>query len=88
LNRGERSRADRTRAAIAFALNAGFVVLCPIAARIRPFPMSVVLPEGLRIAGEILVSHGLSIDALAGPVRPLGATAKLVRAKLAALITI
>ena len=77
----------------AFVLNTGFVVVCPITARIRPFPTSVVLPEGLPIAGEILVSHVRSIDALAQPIRPVGAailpeTAKLVRAKLDALIAI
>jgi len=77
----------------AFVLNTGFVVVCPITAGIRPFPTSVVLPEGLPIAGEILLSHIRSIDALARPIRPVGAaipadTAKLVRAKLAALIAI
>jgi mRNA interferase MazF len=76
-----------------FVLNTGFVVVCPITTRVRPFPTSVVLPEGLPIAGEILLSHLRSIDTLARPIRPVGAavplaTAKLVRAKLAALITI
>ena len=41
----------------AFALNTGLVLVCPITARIRPFPTSVVLPQGLPIAGEILISH-------------------------------
>jgi mRNA interferase MazF len=45
----------------------------------------------LPIAGEILLSRLRSIDALAWPIRPIGAavpreTARLVRAKLAALI--
>ena len=76
-----------------FAINTGFVVVCPITARVRPFPTSVVLPQGLPIEGEILISHLRSIDALARPIRPVGAaipeeTAKQVRAKLAALIAI
>ena len=77
----------------AFALNTGFVFVCPITTRIRPFPTSVVLPEALPIAGEILVHHLRSIDALARPLRPIGAaipakTASEVRAKLALLIAI
>jgi mRNA interferase MazF len=77
----------------AFGLNTGFVFVCPIASRVRPFPTSVVLPEGLPIAGEILLSHLRSIDIHARPIRPVGAavpaeTARQVRAKLAALIAI
>ena len=77
----------------AFVLNTGFVFVCPIASRIRPFPTSVVLPEGLPIAGEILLSHLRSIDIQARPIHPVGAavpaeTARQVRAKLAALIAI
>jgi len=77
----------------AFARNTGFALVCPISTRIRPFPTSVVLPEGLPIAGEILLSHLRSIDILARSIRPVGAavpreTASLVRAKIAALITI
>jgi mRNA interferase MazF len=52
-----------------------------------------VLPAGLPIAGEILVSHVRSIDIQARPVRYAGATvpplvAQLVRAKVNAVITI
>ncbi len=77
----------------AFTLNTGFAFVCPITSRVRPFPTSVVLPDGLPIAGEILLSHLRSIDTLACPVRSLGAAvpasvAAEVRAKLAALITI
>jgi mRNA interferase MazF len=76
-----------------FVLNTGFVFVCPIASRIRPFPTSVVLPDGLPIAGEILLSHLRSIDIHAHPVHPVGATvpaatARQVRAKLSALIAI
>jgi mRNA interferase MazF len=77
----------------AFVLNTGFVLVCPIASRVRPFPTSVILPEGLPIAGEILLSNLRSIDIHAYPIRPVGAavpaeTARHVRAKLAALIAI
>jgi len=77
----------------AFALNTGFVIVCPITTRIRPFPTSVVLPDGLPVRGEILLSHLRSIGTRARPISPVGAsvpaeTAQLVRAKLAALIAI
>ncbi len=77
----------------AFVLNTGFIIVCPITTRIRPFPTSVVLPEGLPVSGEILLSNLRSIDTRARPIRPVGAsvsaeTARVVRAKLAALITI
>jgi len=77
----------------AFALNTGFVIVCPITSRVRPFPTSVVLPDGLPIAGEILLSHVRSIDFRARPIRFAGAkappqTAHQVRVKLGALITI
>ncbi len=77
----------------ALLLNTGFAIVCPITSRIRPFPTSVVLPDGLPISGEILLSNLRSIDTRARPIRPVGAsisgaTAELVRAKLAALITI
>ena len=67
--------------------------VCPISSRVRPFPTSVVLPDGLPISGEILLSRLRSIDTLARPVRAIGAAAlpavaAEVRAKLAALITI
>lgn len=77
----------------AFTRHTGFAFVCPITTRIRPFPTSVVLPEGLPIAGEILISHLRSIDALARPIRPIGAavpprTAAEVRARLEAVIAI
>ena len=77
----------------AFTLNTGFVLVCPITSRVRPYPTSVVLPDGLPIAGEILLSNLRSIDTGARPIRYSGAgipaeTRGLVRGKLAALITI
>ena len=69
------------------------MLVCPITSRVRPFPTSVVLPDGLPIAGEVLLSHLRSLDALARPIRPVGAavpetTAAEVRVKLGALIAI
>jgi mRNA interferase MazF len=71
----------------------GLAIVCPITSKIRPFPSSVVLPEGLPLSGEILLSHVRSIDTLARPVRYAGAavpaaTAAQVRAKLTALVAI
>jgi mRNA interferase MazF len=68
-------------------------IVCPITSRVRPFPTSVVLPDGLPISGEILISHIRSVDSLVRPILFSGAhvppnIAALVRAKLAALITI
>jgi mRNA interferase MazF len=76
-----------------FTANTGLAVVCPITARIRPFPTSVVLPAGLPIAGEILTSHLRSIDTLARPIRYAGAAippdvAQHVRARLSSFLTI
>jgi mRNA interferase MazF len=78
---------------ITFTENTGLAVVCPITSRIRSFPTSVVLPPGMPITGEILVSHIRSIDTQARPVRYAGAAlpptiAQLVRAKLNIFITI
>src|ERR1700722_10827173 len=77
----------------AFTEFTNLAVVCPITSRVRPFPTSVVLPAGLPISGEILVSHLRSIDTQARPVRYAGAkvapdVAQLVRAKLNTFITI
>lgn len=71
----------------------GLAIVCPITTRVRNYPTSVVLPLGLVIAGEILVSHVRSIDTLARPVMYAGGTvprwvADEVRAKLDAMIRI
>ena len=76
-----------------FTAATGLAVVCPITSRVRPFPTSVVLPEGLPLQGEILLSHIRSIDTLARPVRYAGgavppAVAAEVRAKLGAIVTI
>jgi len=78
---------------VAFTENTNFAIVCPITSRVRPFPTSVVLPSGLPIGGEVLLSHLRSIDIAARPIRYSGAkisseTAQLVRAKLATFITI
>lgn len=77
----------------AFTHNTNFAIVCPITSHIRPFPTSVVLPPGLPVAGEILISHIRSIDTAARPVHFAGAsvsreTAQLVRAKLDSFVTI
>ena len=79
--------------AAAFSANTGLAVVCPIMSRVRPFPTSVVLPQGLPVAGEILISHVRSIDTLARPIRYAGASvpaavATEVRAKLQSFVTI
>ncbi|WP_119679653.1 type II toxin-antitoxin system PemK/MazF family toxin [Indioceanicola profundi] len=66
-------------------------IVCPVTSGVRPFPTSVVLPDGLGIAGEVLTSHVRSIDTLARPVRFSGRplperVLNELRAKLAALI--
>jgi mRNA interferase MazF len=76
-----------------FSRNTGFVILCPIATKIRPFPTSVVLPENSPIKGEILLSHIRSVDMQARPIRSARhriseRSARAVREKLAAPITI
>ena len=76
-----------------FTENTGLVVVCPITSRVRPFPTSVVLPPGLPVEGEVLISHVRSLDKLARPVLYAGgsigaALANEVRAKLAAFVTI
>jgi mRNA interferase MazF len=77
----------------AFTLNTGFALVCPITSRIRPFPTSVVLPDGLPVQGEILLSHLRSIDTRVRVLKFMGvvapaAIAREVRVKLSALITI
>jgi mRNA interferase MazF len=77
----------------AFTERSNLAIVCPITSRVRPFPTSVVLPEGLPISGEILTSHLRSIDILARPIRFTGSavsthTAQLVRAKLETFVTI
>jgi len=76
-----------------FYENTGFVIVCPITSRVRPFPTSVVLPPGLPVSGEVLVANLRSLDTLARPVLPIGAkvpeqTAREIRARLDALIAI
>ena len=76
-----------------FARNTGFVILCPMTSKVRPFPTSVVLPEDSPITGEILTSNLRSIDMRARAIRFAGVrigerTAQAVREKLEALITV
>lgn len=76
-----------------FTLNSGLAMVCPITSKVRPFPTSVILPAGLPVSGEVLLSHLRSIDAGARAVRYTGvavppATRREVRALLSVLITI
>ena len=71
----------------------GLAIVCPITSRIRNYPTGVVLPPGLVVAGEILLSHIRSIDIVARPVACAGGTvprwlAEEIRAKLDAIIRI
>src|SRR5580700_5884635 len=50
-----------------------FAVVCPITSRVRPFGLSVVLPSGLPVGGEILTSQVRSIDTMARPIGFAGA---------------
>ncbi len=76
-----------------FTANTGLAVVCPITSRVRPFPTSVVLPGGLPVAGEILVSHVRSIDTLARAIGYAGASIpshvrNAVRARLESFVTL
>lgn len=92
-----REQGGRRRAVIvsprALYVASRFVIVCPVTSRIRPFASSIVLPEGLSIAGEVLTSHVRSIDTLNRPIRfsgqrlPALALTEL-RAKLAVLLGI
>ncbi|MBC7637829.1 MAG: type II toxin-antitoxin system PemK/MazF family toxin [Acetobacteraceae bacterium] len=71
----------------------GLAIVCPITSRVRNYPTGVLLPPGLAVAGEILLSHIRSIDIFARPVAYAGGTiprwlAAEVRAKLDAMIRI
>lgn len=76
----------------ALSVHTGFAIVAPVTSKVRPFPTSVVLPEGAALAGEILLNQIRSIDLVARPVKLVGrideATAQAVRMKLTALITI
>lgn len=74
----------------AFHAASRFAIICPITSRVRPFATSVVLPDGLPVAGEVLTSHVRSIDTMARPVRRIGEAVPSdvladIRAKLAVL---
>lgn len=64
--------------------------VCPITSRVHGWSSSVILPPGLPIAGEVLMSHMRSIDTLARPMVYAGAVSLEVlqeaRARLAPLL--
>ncbi|HEX2136682.1 MAG TPA: type II toxin-antitoxin system PemK/MazF family toxin [Microvirga sp.] len=67
-------------------------LICPITSRVREWPFHVLLPDGLRIGGMILVDQVRMIDRSARPFRLIGsvpeATLAEVRARLAVLMGI
>ncbi len=67
-------------------------LICPITSNTRPWPWKVVLPDGLGVAGAVLVDQLRAIDRDARRVRPIGqapdAVIAEVQAKLAALLGI
>ena len=70
-----------------------FVFLAPVTTRVRPFPSSVVLPDGLGVAGEVLLGQARSIDTLARPILYSGQSVEFrvlaeAREKLALLLGI
>ena len=67
-------------------------VVCPITSNTQPWPWKVMLPDGLAIAGAVLVDQVRSIDRAARGLRlvgqaPHGVVAE-VQARLAALFGI
>ncbi len=67
-----------------------FAIVCPITRTVRGFGSSVLLPEGLTVAGEILTYQVRAIDTQARPIRAAGSRVPAailaeVRGKLAAL---
>ncbi len=67
-----------------------FAIVCPITSKVMPFASSVVLPDGLPVAGEVLVGQVRSIDTTARSVTRCGSAVSPrllaeVRAKLAVL---
>ena len=67
-------------------------VVCPITSNTRPWPWKVMLPEGLNVAGAVLVDQVRSIDRAARRLRHAGVAPQTVvaevQAKLAALFGI
>ena len=53
---------------VAFWRATAFAFLAPITSRVRPFLSSIVLPDGLRISGEVMLGQTRSIDTLARPI--------------------
>ncbi|MBV8704082.1 MAG: type II toxin-antitoxin system PemK/MazF family toxin [Acetobacteraceae bacterium] len=66
--------------------------VCPITSRVRGWSSSLILPAGLVVSGEVLISHMRSIDTLARPIVHAGAVPFSIleeaRARLATLLGI
>lgn len=67
-------------------------VVCPITSNIRAWPWKVMLPDGLPLAGAVLVDQIRAVDRDARELRRIGqapeAVVAEVQAKLAALLGI
>ena len=65
-------------------------LVCPITSNMRPWPWKVMLPDGLAVAGAVLVDQVRAIDRAARRLRHVGqapeAVVSEVQAKLAALL--
>lgn len=80
---GREHAGRRPALVVSSAENTGLAFVCPITSRVRPFPSSVMLPGGLPVAGEILISHIRNIDTQGGRIRFAGVT---LPADIAALV--
>ena len=64
-------------------------VVCPITSNTRPWPWKAVLPDGLAVAGAVLVDQVRAVDRAARRLRPAGLAPQSVvaevQSKLAAL---
>ena len=47
--------------------------VCPITSRVRGWSSSLILPPGLAVSGEVLISHMRGVDTLARPMVHAGA---------------
>lgn len=69
-----------------------YMIVCPITSNTRPYPFKVVLPDGLPIAGAVLVDQIKSVDRRSRGCRIVGRVSAAVladvRGRLAALLGI
>jgi mRNA interferase MazF len=61
-----------------FSAVTGYAMVAPITSRVRGWPFEVVLPDGLPVAGAILMDQSRSIDIAARHVRYAGQATEAV----------